>query len=196
MEGGIEVPVSLIQSELISILCSDRDFVAVEQSFCDCEFGSPPVSLHDILIEGKGRNASASVVIWVLASIVVPVVRESCLQIELIREFMLIAEIQVGPFIDGVETVVVEYRRECRGRYLLLPPLIASRNREVGIGEFAGVVIQVVSVSILGDPIIRGGECRIETIPGAPRCPNKNRTGAFPRHLRICCRRRGGLGRY
>ena len=41
----------------------NRDFVAVEQSFCDCEFSSPPVSLHDILIEGKGRNASASVVI-------------------------------------------------------------------------------------------------------------------------------------
>ncbi len=78
---------------------------------------------------------------------------------------MLIAEIQVGPFIDGVETVVVEYRCERRGRYLLLPPLIASRDGEVSIGEFAAVVIQVVSVGILGDAIIRGGECRIKQLP-------------------------------
>ncbi len=42
---------ALVEAKLIPILCSNRDLVAVEQSFCDCEFGSPPVSLHDILIE-------------------------------------------------------------------------------------------------------------------------------------------------
>ena len=88
--------------------------------------------------------------------IVVPVIIEPRFHVELVCELMLIDEIKIGPFIEGMLSIVIEHRSKGCGRHVLLAPLVASREGEISIGELAGVVVQVVSIRVLGDAVIRG----------------------------------------
>ena len=124
----VEIPVALVEAKLISILCSYCDFVLVEQSFGDCEFRSPPVRLCHILIEGKWRSAGPGIIVGEMGLIVVPVIIEPRFHVELVCELMLIDEIEIGPFIEGMLSIVIEHRSEGCGRHVLLAPLVASRE--------------------------------------------------------------------